>query len=821
MARMSPSTPDPTRTDLDARIARLELADKVRLLTGETMFTLPGDDRIELTGMAFSDGPTGVRGLTFTGGDPVALLPNATVLASAWDEDGAHEVGRIVAEEALRQHIHVVLGPTINLHRTALGGRLFEAYSEDPLLTGRIAAAYVRGVQESGIGACLKHLVANEAETLRNSVDNRVDAKTLRELYLLPFQIAVEDADAWTIMDAYNDVNGVAATEQVEVNTEIVKGEWGYTGLIMSDWFATKTTAASANGGLDLVMPGPSGPWGDALVAAVQAGEVAEDVVDDHLRRLLVLADRVGALGTPRDWPDQPEAPDSPRRREQLTRLAAAGFTVLTNDGTLPLAADGDSTVALIGRPAIDTTTMGGGSAQVSPPYSVSIADGLQALLGDRLTVVDGVEVRSRAVAADPAYVTDPSTGDPGVEIVLEDAEGQVIETRHVRTGQTMVGFDDALERPAATVRLRAHVAVDGPAQVGVIGIADWQLTADGQTFTTSMTAGGADPGEGVLSPPSWSTVLELDSTLVEATATLATAESGVSGARMLGLVARPAPREARSVIAEAAATAAATDVAVVVVGLTEEQETEATDKTTLALPGRQDDLVRAVARSAKRTVVVVNAATPVLMPWADEVEAILVVGLPGQEGGHAVAQALLGHLEPAGRLVTSYPSADGASPAWSVTPVHGVLTYAEGGLIGYRGYAAGRATAPAFWFGHGLGYGSWEYGTVALRDGAAGEPPSVDVEITNTSERTSREVVQVYLDPPAGPAGRTDAIRLVGWASATVEPGATETVTVRTDPRVLQRWDAGVGAWVPLTGGRLLVARGLGDVRAHVDLPA
>src|SRR5688572_18020482 len=278
-------TPD----DHATLIKSLDLPTKVKLLTGGSAFTLVPAPSIGLGELRFSDGPTGVRGLKFSGGRVVALFPNATLLASAWDTETAYEVGRLLAEEAMAQEIHVVLGPTINLHRTALGGRLFEAYSEDPLLTGKLAAAYVRGLQDSGVAACLKHLVANESETDRNTVNSVLDEATLRELYLLPFEIAVEEADPWSIMAAYNDVNGVAATEQQHVNNEIVKGEWGYRGLIMSDWYATKTAAPAANGGLDLVMPGPYGPWGDALVDAVREGQVDESVIDDHLGRLLLL----------------------------------------------------------------------------------------------------------------------------------------------------------------------------------------------------------------------------------------------------------------------------------------------------------------------------------------------------------------------------------------------------------------------------------------------------------------------------------------------------------------------------------------------------
>ena len=235
-----------------------------------------------------------------------------------------------LAQEAIRSRTHIVLGPTINLHRSPLGGRVFEAFSEDPLLTGKLAAAYVRGLQNLGVAACLKHLVGNEAETDRHTVDVRIDDATLREVYLLPFEIAIADADAWLVMAAYNRVNGVPATEHDAVLNGIVKGEWGYSGLVVSDFFAVHSVAPAINGGLDMVLPGPFGPWGEQLVGAVERGEVDASVVDDAVRRLLRLADRVGGLGEPREWPDMPARP-TPSRRESLLRWAVGGMTVLTN----------------------------------------------------------------------------------------------------------------------------------------------------------------------------------------------------------------------------------------------------------------------------------------------------------------------------------------------------------------------------------------------------------------------------------------------------------------------------------------------------------
>ncbi|GIF20668.1 beta-glucosidase [Actinoplanes tereljensis] len=792
-----------TTDDLAPLVKSLDLPAKVRLLTGASTFTLAAEPSIGLSAMNFSDGPTGVRGLKFSGGRVVSLFPNATLLASAWDVDSAYEVGRLLAEEAMAQEIHVVLGPTINLHRTPLGGRLFEAYSEDPLLTGRLAAAYVRGLQDAGVAACLKHLVANESETDRNTVDSVVDEKTLRELYLLPFEMAT---DAWAIMGAYNDVNGVAATEQHHVINEVIKDDWGYTGLVMSDWFATKTAAPAANGGLDLVMPGPNGPWGDALVAAVQAGEVDEAVIDDHVSRLLLLAKRVGALGAPRVWPSSLPLPDSAVRREQLTRLAASGITVLKNDGdVLPL--DRAGSVALIGRHALETIDMGGGSAQVNPPYQISVATGLGDLA--RLTVVDGVEVRTRPVPARDGFLTDPVTGEAGIRIVLYDAAGNELEQRFSAQAKTMIGMDDDFSGTVTSAVLSGVVAGSSSTEVelGAMGVGDWKISAASFDLSYSLRTSGSGFGEEVLTPPLRTDRFTVPAgTLFTATVTL-TSDMG-----LFGLIARSASRETVDVIDEAVRAAAGADVAVVVVGLTEEQETESVDKSTLQLPGAQDALVEAVAGAARHTVVVVNAATPVLMPWLSRVDAVIWAGLPGQEGGHAIAAALLGDIEPAGRLVTTFPAADEASPAWSVTPVDGKLVYSEGTFIGYRGHFAGKAPAPAFWLGHGLGYGKWEYTDVRL---VTGDAPAVTATVTNVGSHPSREVVQVYLRPTEP----DEPTRLVGWTAVTVAPGEAARVVVETDPRLWRRWNPTTNTWSRLAdGGEFLVARGLGDIRAVVS---
>ena len=441
--------------DIDEVIARalreLDLEGKVQLLTGAAAFSLHGNDAVGLRPMIFSDGPTGVRGSEFVGGKKVALFPNATLLAQAWDEVAAERVGEMLAGEGRSQNVDVVLGPTVNLHRSPLGGRLFEAYAEDPLLSGRLAAAYVRGVQRYGIGACVKHYVANESETQRRTVNVRVSETALRELYLMPFEICVADAHPWTIMAAYNEVNGVAATEQAELNNGLLKSEWGWDGLLMSDWGATKTAAPAANGGLDLVMPGPAGPWGGQLVAAVRSGDVSEATIDDHLSRLLRLAGRVGALhGIP---PERTAAlgpavePGSPPMRLSLRNLATAGMVLLKGQDILPLQSSlitDDSPLVLIGRHALETTLQGGGSASVRPPHQISIADGLREALGtDRVRALDGVAVRHNPAVATPESIIDPQTGRQGMRITSYDAAGAERASTSSEVGEFLLGMTE------------------------------------------------------------------------------------------------------------------------------------------------------------------------------------------------------------------------------------------------------------------------------------------------------------------------------------------------------------------------------------------
>jgi beta-glucosidase len=405
---------------------------------------------------------------------------------------------------------------------------------------------------------------------------------------------------------------------------------------------------------------------GDRLVAAVRSGAVAETTINDHLVRLLRLAGRVGALdGIAADGTAEPGpalAPDAPEMRLELRNLAAAGIVLLKGQDVLPLQDSlitTDAPLVLIGRHALETTLQGGGSASVRPPHAISIAEGLRETLGEaRLRVVDGIAVRRNPTAAAPGLIIDPHTGESGMRITSFDGSGAKLASTSSEVGEFLIGMSSGPHERASALELSVELmAPPGtPLDVGVRGVGEWTLSYGDErhTFANDLLPGESEE-VGFMTPPSWTQVVE--ATPGQILVARLTISQRIS---LAGLIVQQVARPGDQLIDEAALAARNAEPAVVVVGLTAEQETEAQDKSTLTLPGRQDDLVRAVADAARRTVVVINSATPVLMPWLDQVDAVLWIGLPGQEGGHAVADVLLGKTEPTGRLVTTFLLADG-----------------------------------------------------------------------------------------------------------------------------------------------------------------
>ena len=794
--------------DLAARVARLSLEQKVRLLTGADFWSLYDEPAAGLRRLVVSDGPAGVRGETWDERDTSANVPSPTALAATWDEALVEQLGRLLAYEARRKGADVLLAPTVNLHRTPYGGRHFECFSEDPLLTARIGVAYTRGVQSGGVGATVKHFVANDSETERFTLDARVSERALRELYLAPFDAIVNEGGAWSVMAAYNGVNGHTMTESPLLR-EILHDEWGFDGVVMSDWFATRSTAETARAALDLAMPGPASPWRDALADAVRAGEVDEATIDDKVLRILRFAARVGAL----EGTEAAPAPayDDSEVAAELRRAASAGFVLARNENhALPLDPSQLGRVAVIGPNAATARTLGGGSATVYPPYTVSPLDGLrEALDVGRVEHAAGVRASTRVPVADR----------PGVEVRFLAADGAVLGTEE-RPGAAfnwMGGFGPGVPSDRVA-RVEVHTTVragePGTYEIGGSAVGRLSLSLNGEeVFDERLElAPGADVVEALMSPPQRVHPVELAAG--EEVGVVLAYEVGSAGGDIdlggavfqLNLL-PPHPSDDEG-IERAVALARDAGAAVVVVGTTEEVESEGFDRTSLALPGRQDELVQRVAAANPRTIVVVNAGAPVLLPWADEVAAVLLAWFPGQEFGNALADVLLGAAEPGGRLPTTWPASEDRLP--STEPVDGVLSYDEGLFVGYRD-SERDARYP---FGHGLGYTTWEYRAIEAPDGvAAGEDFEVTVTVANTGDRRGREVVQVYAGVPEGRVERP-ARWLVGFATVDAEPGEELTVRIPVRARALEHW---VGGWT-VEPGRFRLGAGPSSAALPVD---
>jgi beta-glucosidase len=796
--------PQPGDDDLAARVAMLTLEQKVRLLTGADFWSLHAEPAAGLRRLVVSDGPAGVRGETWDERDTSANVPSPTALAATWDEQFVQRLGGLLAHEARRKGVDVLLAPTVNLHRTPFAGRHFECFSEDPLLTARIGVAYVRGVQGGGVGATVKHFVANDSETQRMTLDARIDERTLRELYLAPFEAIVREAGVWSVMAAYNGVDGTTMTESPLLR-DVLAREWGFDGVVMSDWFATRSTAASASAGLDLAMPGPDGPWGDALVAAVRDGEVDEAAIDDKVVRILRLAARVGALeGSPAPAP--PSFDDSQVART-LRSAAAAGFVLARNaGGVLPLDRGALARVAVVGPNAAVARTLGGGSATVYPPYAVSPLDGLRAALGSSVAVehAAGVTASERVPVARAPWVQGP------VEVRFLAGDGGVLATEErARCAFTWLGSfgHDVFAPHVARIEARAVVRAteSGGYEIGASGTGSFRLTIGGEVVFDGRLElpPGSDVVEEMTVPPQAVHRVELDAG--EEVAVLLEHEvARPTVAFALNL--RPPRGSDDEELERAVELARDADAAVVVVGTTEEVEGEGFDRTSLALPGRQDELVRRVAAANPKTIVVVNAGAPVLLPWADRVAAVLIAWFAGQEFGNALADVLLGVAEPGGRLPTTWPA--GAEGLPSTQPVDGILAYDEGMLVGHRG-----DRDAMFAFGHGLGYTTWEYDALdAPLGAAAGADVTVTVELRNTGERRGREVVQLYASRSDGAVARPRRW-LAGFA--VVEAGAGERVpaAVTIAARCFAHWDVGAGGWRVEPGTFTLAAGGSSGV--------
>ena len=816
---------------VERALARLSLDEKAALLGGQDEWSLPAMPHIGLRSLVMSDGPIGVRGVRWTPDDPSIALPCPTALAATWDPEIAHRAGRVLAEEARDKGVHVLLGPTINLHRTPIGGRNFECYSEDPVLTGQIAVGYIHGVQSGGVATTAKHFVANEAETDRFTVDNVVSERALRELYLAPFESVVK-AGAWGLMSAYNSVNGSLMTEHAGLQRDVLRQEWGFDGFVVSDWLAARSTINDLLGGMDVAMPGPSTVYGPRLAAAVRAGEVNEELVDDAVRRVLLLAVRVGCLETS-DETIEVAAADT--GADVVAReIATSGCVLLENrNGTLPLNRNAISKIAIIGSAAAQPQIQGGGAAQVFPKYAISPLDGLRAALDPATRI-------THALGA--AILDEMEVAAQGFELraIVRDAAGSTLADVALPSGEVQWTGSDF---PRGTSYDQLHSVEltgtftprrSGSHQFGTKAIAHVRLTVGDTTLFDGVeeAQGGGDPLEAFFSRPVHRGYVDLQAgTPIDVSLFYVgpKMQDGQNQSVVVSLTHRDPQTDPETLLSEAETAAKNADVAVVIVSTTPTVESEGSDRKSLKLPGRQDELVRRVSAANRRTIVVVNCGAPVELPWRNDVAAVLLTWFPGQEGGNAVADVLLGLEEPGGRLPMTWPASLADAPISKVTPTDGHLPYTEELLIGYRAWDQ-HDKMPAYWFGHGHGYTDWRYERLQVTIYGSARPDypaEATVTLCNTGTRRGREVVQIYLAPALNhpDAASNDPDRpdrwLAGFATVHAAPGDQVTATVELPRRAFESWSSTAGWTRPAESYELSASHSAGDVRLTAEVPA
>ncbi|MBJ7555901.1 glycoside hydrolase family 3 C-terminal domain-containing protein [Marinomonas spartinae] len=803
-------------TSINTLLDAMTLEEQVSLLSGQDFWSIASIQRLDIGELRVTDGPNGARGSgSLIGGNKSACFPCGIALGATWNPELLYRIGSAIADEVKSKGAHVSLAPTVNLQRTATNGRNFECYSEDAVLTASLAVQFIKGLQDKQIGATVKHFVGNESEIQRTTISSEIDERTLREHYLYPFEQAVKQADTWAIMSSYNKLNGVYTSENEWLLSKVLRDEWGFEGIVMSDWFGSQSTSPTINAGLNLEMPGPSRDRGNKLIAAVNEGAVDPERVRYLAHGMLTLLERVGVLQTHTEREEQ--SVDCPEHRE-LIRVAGAEATVLLkNDNLLPL--DHPSSIAVLGPNADTAQIMGGGSAQLNPHYAITPLAGLITQLGEETIVyAQGCSNRryeplitgtfqahyftNRELSGDPVYT---ETVDQLHAFLMEGFGGGKVEKNHF----SILLEGDIRVSETANYHLGAFSA-------GYIRVyLDEQLIIDSwgdkwQRGTTFFEEGSEERVESVALSQDHTYRLRVEF------ACLPNNKLGVSGYRVgLGL-----PTSDRD-IAEAVALAKNADTAIVFVGRNAEWDTEGGDLPHIRLPGRQDELIDAVAAVNSKTIVVLQTGGPVEMPWLNKVSAVLQAWYPGQEAGNAIADVLLGKQEPSGRLAQTFPVIYEDTPiAVGDTQVYpgreGKIVYQEGEFFGYRHYDE-HDIEPLFAFGFGLGYTQF-----SLQDAQAEQSHDgyeVTVTLSNVGKRTGQTVVQAYLVPPKGEITRAPQA-LKSFVKTFLEPDQMSQITLPISLRDLAFYDVGEGRWCVASGvHRVDIGFSSRDIKQSVNI--
>jgi beta-glucosidase len=788
---------------IDSLLKKLTLDEKIDLIGGVDDFYIRASEKIGQPRLKMADGPVGVRNY-----GPSTVF-GGIGLAATWDPDLAARIGATIGQDARARGVHFMLVPGVNIYRAPLNGRNFEYFGEDPFLAARIAVAYISGMQSQGVSATIKHFMGNNSEFDRHNTDSIIDERTMREIYLPVFEAAVKEANVGAIMDSYNLTNGLHMTQNGYLNTEVAKKEWGFAGIMMSDWDATYDGVAAANGGLDLEMP-----WGKfmnraSLLPAVKAGTVSEATIDDKVRRILRTAIQFGWLD--RDQTDLSISLLNIAGNQTALEAARSGMVLLKNDGDLlPLEKGSIKSIAVIGPDAYPAQPGGGGSAEAKPFTPVSYLEGIKDYLGDGAKVyyAPGLPTLDE-MSKQMQFTTQATSGQTGLKMELfnnSDLSGSPAIVRYDK----YVHYEPArgTNGAASNVSIRwtgfftpsvpgQYLAfVQGPGENG-----GYRLYIDKKLVLDNWKQWYAFVGEVPVALTSGPHEVELNY--------YAKNGWGKTTAN-LGIV-----RPDTLVSAEAKTLAAHADAVILAPGFDTASEGESADRTFRLSPG-QDELINQIAAVNKKTVVVMTSGGGVDMnAWIDRVPALLEAWYPGQEGGVAVAQLLFGESNPSGRLPISIERRweDNATHD-SYYPKDGSkkVEYSEGVFVGYRHFDKS-TVKPLFPFGYGLSYTSFAYKNLTISPASSDQQVSVAFDVTNTGTRAGADVAEVYVGDRHAPVPRP-VKELKGFKRVSLNPGETKNVAVKLDRRAFSYYDVKRHSWTVAPGDfDLFVARSAADI--------
>ncbi|KAL6309197.1 putative beta-glucosidase from glycoside hydrolase family GH3 [Sparassis latifolia] len=814
-----------SRSFLDASIpdlvAKLSADEKIALLGAPNWWNTNAVERLEIPAIRMSDGPNGVRGSSHFVSTPAQCIPCETSMAATFDVGLIHEVGRFLADETKVKSSVILLAPTCNIQRNPLGGRAFESFSEDPHLSGTMAAAYVSGLQSKGVASTIKHFVANDQEHERTAVDSVVSDRALREIYLYPFMLAQKKAKPWAFMTSYGRIGGVHCSENPHLLQDILRKEWGFGGIVMSDWFGTYSVDLGINAGLHLEMPGPP-CWRTPLLVThmLSSQKVLPATLDKRVKEMLEFIQRQARRHPEIVYGDGVERTrDTAEGRAFCRRLAAEGMVVLRNEGNvLPVKTEGGKKkVALIGPNMKGRVISGGGSAALKPSYVVTPYEGLLANAPKGLEFHYELGCYAHKFLPTLENLLTTASGEPGWDCAFynHDTRGNVTggPIASFVLHDTRIRLNDFLPEgltPTWTIKLHGKLTVEKTAQydLGLAVAGRAKLFVDGQLTIDNWTK--QRPGEFFYGQ---GTVEEIGTVSLTAGKAVdlsveytnskppAGPEADISqpalmrGVRVGGCE-KIHPDEA---IEAAAQLAASSDVVIIIAGLTPEWESEGFDRPDLKMPGRTDELIARVAKANPNTIVCLQAGSAVSMPWVNEVNGLIQAFYSGNEVGNALADVIYGKINPSGRLSLTLPAREEDIPAYLNTrSENGKIYYHEDLFVGYKYYQA-HGIKPLFPFGHGLSYTTFSFSDLTISEphsqGSAFDL-DVHVTVTNTGSIVGSEVVQLYVTlPDVGVT--TPKLQLRGFVKAhNIAPGKSERVHIKLDKYAISFWDVVENAW-------------------------